>query len=408
MVWYGHRFIVFNLLLVEKMTINESDIPELNDLKVLTGVSTSTDPVVAAKELYDSIYQPDIEFCLFYCSPEYDLKILGDELKRLFADVDIIGCTSSGEITPIGYLRGSLTGLGLAGDGLNVVTKRLDDIDQFKISHGSDATRSLLNRLTSQSEGEANSANTFGYLLIDGLRGKEEVVVSSVHHGLGGIQLFGGSAADNEHFSETHLFHEGQFRTNCALLTLVQISHPFTVFKTQHFISSDKKMVVTEVDVNQRIVREINGVPAAPEYARIMGLPFEKLTMEMMSDFPVIVKIGGEYFVRSIMTANSDGSLTFACAVDEGVVMTVAHGEDMVEKLESLFEEIKNDIGKPILTLGCDCYLRRLEMDQKGLQSDIARIMMDNNVIGFSTYGEQYNASHINQTFTGVAVGSKK
>jgi hypothetical protein len=27
-------------------------------------------------------------------------------------------------------------------------------------------------------------------------------------------------------------------------------------------------------------------------------------------------------------------------------------------------------------------------------------------VVGFSTYGEQYNGIHVNQTFTGVAIGS--
>ena len=28
-----------------------------------------------------------------------------------------------------------------------------------------------------------------------------------------------------------------------------------------------------------------------------------------------------------------------------------------------------------------------------------------NNVIGFSTFGEQFQAMHVNQTFTGAAIG---
>ena len=32
--------------------------------------------------------------------------------------------------------------------------------------------------------------------------------------------------------------------------------------------------------------------------------------------------------------------------------------------------------------------------------------MAKNNVIGFATYGEQFNAMHVNQTFTGVAIGA--
>ncbi|KKK40806.1 hypothetical protein LCGC14_2964660, partial [marine sediment metagenome] len=228
------------------MTTDDAVSSGFDNLNILTGVSTSRDAIVAANELYEHIYQPDIDLCLFYCSPEYDLKALGDELNRLFGEINLIGCTTSGEITPVGYLKNSLTGVSLSGDGIDVVTQRLDDIDQFEISHGSDVTRLLINDLASQSGVLASSENTFGFLLIDGLCGKEEVVVSSVHHGLGSIQLCGGSAADNEVFSETLLFSDGKFRSNCALLSLIQLDNPFTVFKTQHFVASETKMVVTE------------------------------------------------------------------------------------------------------------------------------------------------------------------
>jgi hypothetical protein len=30
---------------------------------------------------------------------------------------------------------------------------------------------------------------------------------------------------------------------------------------------------------------------------------------------------------------------------------------------------------------------------------------MANNAVGFSTYGEQFNGIHVNQTLTGVAIG---
>ena len=36
----------------------------------------------------------------------------------------------------------------------------------------------------------------------------------------------------------------------------------------------------------------------------------------------------------------------------------------------------------------------------------MSEIFAENNVVGFSTYGEQFEAMHVNQTFTGVAIGS--
>jgi hypothetical protein len=38
----------------------------------------------------------------------------------------------------------------------------------------------------------------------------------------------------------------------------------------------------------------------------------------------------------------------------------------------------------------------------------LGKLFADNNVVGFSTYGEQFVGVHVNQTFTGVAIGRKK
>ena len=32
-------------------------------------------------------------------------------------------------------------------------------------------------------------------------------------------------------------------------------------------------------------------------------------------------------------------------------------------------------------------------------------LLAENQVVGFTTYGEQFNGMHVNQTFTGVALG---
>ena len=118
----------------------------------------------------------------------------------------------------------------------------------------------------------------------------------------------------------------------------------------------------------------------------------------------MVVRIGGAYFVRSIQKVNPDESLTFFCAIDEGIVLTVARGVDLVDNLQGLFAGIRRDLGTPQLTLACDCVLRFLECDQKGLTDSVGRILAANNTVGFSTYGEQFHAMHVNQTFTGVAL----
>lgn len=377
-----------------------------NMLSVKMGGSQSADPVTAVKELFSAINQPDISFALFYCSTEYDLEVLQDALNEAFTGVKLIGCTSAGEISAAGYNKGSLIGLSIASPEFTVVTERLDNLSEFQLNQGEAAAQSLTHQLEALGK-TPSSDTTFGFLLIDGLSTQEELVVHALHRNLNNIELFGGSAADGDHFQTTYIFHEGAFRSNSAIFSLIHTTHPFTIFKTEHFDRDDEDIVVTEADLARRVVTEINGLPAANEYARVMGVKgADELTSTMFATHPVAVSIGGENFVRSIMKVNEDASISFACAIDEGIVLSVAKANDLIKNLNTAMENIHQKIGEPQLILGCDCMFRMLEMEQKNIKEEVGHILAQNNVFAFSTYGEQYNGMHVNQTFTGVAIGA--
>jgi hypothetical protein len=371
------------------------------------GATCVPDAKQAAAELRDAIGQTDAALVIFFCSPEYDLSVLAGELRRHFGPTPLIGCTTSGEISPLGYLTGSLAGVALPRGDFVASTIRIDNLADFELRTATDTAQRAVGRLTAQGVTPA-ADNTFAFLMIDGLSCREEAVVSGLYRALGDIQLFGGSAADGIAFGRTHIFHEGAFRTGSAVLSLISTTRPFEIFKTQHFVSSNEKMVVTGAVPEFRVVTEINGRPAGREYARVVGLNVNELTPMIFSSYPVVVRIGGSYYVRSIQKVNDDESLTFFCAINEGVVLTVGRGVDLVENLVGLFDGIRSRMGAPELVLGCDCVLRHLEIDQKSLKDSVADILKRNRVIGFSTYGEQYNAMHVNQTFTGVAIGSRR
>jgi len=116
--------------------------------------------------------------------------------------------------------------------------------------------------------------------------------------------------------------------------------------------------------------------------------------------------VGGEYHPRSIRQINEDGSLTFYCAIDEGVVLTLARRQDIAENLETFFRDVRHEMGPPKLVIGFDCVLRSLEAEERQTKYKLSRILSANNVIGFSTYGEHYRAMHVTQTFTAVVFGS--
>ena len=123
-------------------------------LSIRKGVSQSKDPATAALELHQAISQDDCTFALFYCSPDYDLEKLGSELRRRFEGVNLIGCTTAGEITPAGYLNGSLTGVSIASRNFSVVTTRLDGLHDFTFGGGTAAAQALIAAFPPPSEAQ--------------------------------------------------------------------------------------------------------------------------------------------------------------------------------------------------------------------------------------------------------------
>jgi hypothetical protein len=367
--------------------------------------SCATDARQAVREFHSSVAQPDMELVVFFCSSEYDLGALAEEMYHRFSGVQVVGCTTAGEIGPAGYVRHSLSGASFPAGSCVAVNGRLELLNQFEITTGYDFAQKLLQQLESKAP-QAGPDNSFAFMLIDGLSRREEPVVHALHHALGNIKLFGGSAGDDQKFAKTYVYSEGMFHPDSAVVTLVNTSFPFRVFKTQHFVSTDERLVVTEADTARRIVKEINGLPAAAEYARLVGVEVHELNSIRFAASPVVVMIDGTDYVRSIQKANPDGSLTFFCAIEEGVVFRVAHGVGLVTNLEQTLGKVGAEIGRPQLVIACDCIQRNVEATQKGQKDIVGDIFRNNNSIGFSSYGEQFDGVHVNQTLTGIAIGS--
>lgn len=372
---------------------------------VRAGQSCATDARQAVAEFHAAVSLPGAELVLFFCSSHYDLDALASEMNRLCAGVQVVGCTTAGEIGPSGYCSHSLSGVCFASGSAVAVSAIQQDLAAFDMVEGHQFAQTLLQQLEHRAP-QADAGNSFAMLLIDGLSIREEPVAHALQDGLDGIPLFGGSAGDDQSFKRTAVFHGGAFHADSAVLVLVHTSLPFQLFMTQHFVSTDERLVVTEADEGRRIVKEINGLPAAQEYARLAGCSVDELDAARFAAAPVVVMLGGTDYVRSIQKANPDGSLTFYCAIEEGVVFRVAHGSGLLDNLRQTFDKLRAEIGPPQLVMVCDCVLRNMEALHSGVKHEVTEVFRRNGVIGFSSYGEQFHGIHVNQTLTGLAIGS--
>jgi hypothetical protein len=366
--------------------------------------SSATDARQAVQEFHASVVQPDMELVLFFCSNDYDLDTLAGEMRRRFDGIRVVGCTTAGEIGPAGYLERGLTGVSFATQVCSSVSGCLDCLQQFETPAGQTLAQRLLQELALK-QPQASAENSFALLLIDGLSVREEPVARILQAGLGRVPLAGGSAGDGLEFKKAYVYADGSFRSDRAALTLITTPLPFTVFKTQHFVATDRRLVITAADTAHRVVHEIDGLPAAQEYARLLGVDLPNLSPSCFAASPVVVLIDGNNYVRSIQRVNDDGSMTFYCAIEEGLVLRVARGVDLIQNLEEAFTRVRSLIGPPELVIGCDCILRRLEIVQNRLEGPVGDLFRGNNTIGFNTYGEQFRGVHVNQTLSGIAIG---
>ena len=167
--------------------------------------SCAVDARDAAREFHAAVVQADMALVIFFCSSAYDLDALAGEMRRLFAGVQVVGCTTAGEIGPAGYHEHSLCGASFAAGSFNAVSGCLDRLQQFKIAMGQPLAQELLHRLESQAP-QANASNSFALLLIDGLSVREEPVTRALQNALGGLPLAGGSAADGLNFGITPVY----------------------------------------------------------------------------------------------------------------------------------------------------------------------------------------------------------
>jgi hypothetical protein len=376
------------------------DWPRNTNGPAFVGIATSR-----AHDLYDAVREVSAgvdpaktSFVLAFVPGGQDMTLVADTLKSYMGGVPVFGCSSAGQITERGYESDALL--------LMIFPKR-----HFRCS--AMLIEPLVPLFTTQIAAEAQRhASRFhrtagwkrlGLIFADGLAKQEDLLVSTLETVLEDLPIFGGSAGDLLRFEQTHVLHDGAAHCNAALLLIIETDLPFASIGFDHFLPGDTQIVITRADPEARMVFEINGAPAAAEYARLVGCDVADLSPQIFAENPLLVNFNGHHYVRAISGADAHGALSFLAAIDDGLIMTLGQGKEILWTLQTGLDIRDASNSRPDFILGFDCVLRRLEIEQKQLGIKASDILKRERVFGFNTYGEQYCGVHMNQTFVGVA-----
>lgn len=369
---------------------------------VRVAASRRTEPAAAIEEVAAALEPTgEIGFLMVFASPRLDADALAAAVGRRLPRVAWAGCSTAGEIGPLGTGEHGLVVVAFPSDRFAVVAVPLAaDIALAAIGDVVAEARRRLKRLPGATEGAV-----FALTLLDGLCRREEEMLSTLLWALDEMPLVGGSSGDDLAFRDTFAFVDGRPMHGAGLLLMVRTTLPFRTFKSDHFLPTAKRLVVTACDPDERIVSELDAEPAADAFAAAAGLDAARLDGATFAAHPLLVRVGGDHYCRSIQKLNPDGSLSFYCAIDTGVVLTLAETGDMVAALAATLARLDDELGGIDFVLGFDCIHRRLEAAARGVTAEIAALLGRYRVVGFATYGEQFGAMHLNHTFTGVAFG---
>lgn len=365
---------------------------------VSVGLSRAEDPAEAAREAAAQLDLAQSCFVLVFVPDRLARESLAEALGRTLAGLPVFGCTTAGQITPEGYEDDALMMLAFPRAHFRCASMLIRPLGPCSIEQVSADAQ----RLAAQFSHTAHW-NRLALIFADGLSKQEDMLVAALAAGLDDLPVFGGSAGDGQNFRETAVFHNGAFHSDAALLILLETDRDFTGLGFDHFLPTEHLMVVTDAIPEERLVLELNGAPAAREYARLVGCAVDQLSPEVFAEHPVLVRNNSIYHVRAIQKVTEDGALAFFSAIDDGLLLTLGQGQEILRTLDEELA-IADEAGRaPDFILGFDCFLRKLEIGQKQLTARVSEILRDRRVLGFNTYGEQHCGVHVNQTFVGVA-----
>ena len=369
-------------------------------MSILTACSTQPSVQEAVNEIKQSFTSINPCLIIFFASSSYAPEELSKQMKEIFSQSEIIGCSTAGEIISGKMLKNSVVAMALDKESIaDIKVEIVEDLKQNSSVNIKKAFHSFEKHIGSSSL-DWSPLEYVGIILIDGLSGSEEKVMDRIGD-LVNIFFVGGSAGDDLKFSATYVYANGRTYTNAAVLAVLKPAQGFNLIKTQSFCSLDKKLRATKVNEETREILEFNDMPAANAYAEALNIPLEKIQDSFMHN-PIGLMINNDLYVRSPQQVK-ESSMVFYCAVKQGMNMTLLKGTDIIKDTKEAVDKKLKDLGQISGIINFHCILRTLELEKKGQTEAYGQIFADIPTIGFSTYGEEYIA-HINQTSTMLVI----
>jgi len=335
-------------------------------------------------------------FAFLFVAPRHDLGVALAVAERALAGAAVLGCTTAGEITERGLVRGGIAALVVSASETEVAARATSDVKADPRAAAKRLCEGFGAAMKSAAGRGLSSSTTI--VLTDGLNGAGEELVNEIMGATRPFQqVVGGAAGDDGAFKATSVAGGGRAHRDGAAVLHTFSRQPWGVGVDHGLEATTRPMRVTRARGN--VVQEIEGRPAFEvyrDYARERGV-----TLEPASAGPFL--IGNELGIlvfdeikraRAPLSVGPDGSLACAAGIPQGAHVAILDGKpaSMVAAARQAAEEAQRNLkgARAAAVLLFDCVCRGMILDKefsREIQA-VESVFPGVPVAGLLTYGE--------------------
>src|SRR5574344_9219 len=375
--------------------------------EVVTSHGQNTERTV--EDLISQLKQPLGQYSavIFSASVAYDFPALAAQIKEKFPQAEVIGTSTSGEISQNGFAKQSVVLTALSCSKTKFSGVLLSGVDKFPITQRADIERAAEKRGI-RINNSLSHKDAFALTFVNGLCNAEEALLSLFYAVIKNDQfvIAGGSAGDDLQFKQTFVSYNGKTVSDGAVILFVKTMCAFDIRKENIFKPTGTRLTITEADTYSRKIISIDGMNPRKRYAESLGLSESQVGDAALSH-PFGRVFGGNTFITSIAGFNADGTINMYSRVLTNSTLDVLELLPIEEKTSMTCDNIMQTIPDAGCVLLVNCILRTIIFEQQKICPKLisqyhAKISQ---FAGFSSYGEQIGRINSNQTLVTIAIG---
>lgn len=332
---------------------------------------------------------PDV--LIVFASPEFNYRHLLAAIERDCAPGILVGCSSAGEFS----------GCATSNASASVMAIRSDDIlFRSVVATGLRTDRAAaLRDVMPVFSGAEHTGHPYrsALVLTDALAGFADEMIHEITVLTGGTyQLFGGGAADDARFQETHVFHGTEVYSDAIVVLEMLSKKPIGLGVRHGWEPAGTAMRVTEAD-GVRLV-SLNAVPAVEmfeQHAERTGQTFNRADpMPFFLHNVIGIDTGDGYKLRVPLALGADGSVSCAAEVPVGatvnlMVASVASACDAARQAsQAALDGLQGGVLAGSLLFDCAATRLRLGREFGDELKAVAETLGSENFAGCNTYGQ--------------------